>query len=124
MRFLGTLPFDGQGRFLAAADLSIIPSILDGFNRHGVEAGAYGTPVVASTSAGIADYVAEYGAGRTLAPRDPATLAAAIGDLLADPDAWSAASAGAVRLADACRTDRIADQMAALYDATPRMGGR
>jgi len=124
VRFLGTLPFDGQGRFLAAADLSVIPSTLDGFNRHGVEAGAYGTPVVASTSAGIADFVAEYGAGRTLAPRDPATLAAAIATLLGDPVAWAAASAGAVRLADACRTDRVADALAALYDTTPRAGGR
>ena len=42
VRFLGTLPFDGQGRFLAAADLSVIPSTLDGFNRHGIEAGAHG----------------------------------------------------------------------------------
>lgn len=118
VRFLGTLPFEGQGRFLAAADLSVIPSILDGFNRHGVEAGAHGTPIVASTGAGIADFVREYGAGRIVPPREPGALAAAIDALLAAPDAWAAASAGAIRLADACRTERVADALAALYDAT------
>jgi hypothetical protein len=35
--------------------------------------------------------------------------------LLAAADAWHAASAGAVRLAAACRTDKVADALAALY---------
>lgn len=116
VRLLGTLPFDGQGRFLAAADLSVIPSTLDGFNRHGVEAGAHGTPVVASTGAGIADFVVEYGAGRAVPPRDPAALAAAIVALLGDPGAWEAASTGAVRLADACRSEAVAAELVGLYE--------
>jgi glycosyltransferase involved in cell wall biosynthesis len=116
VRFLGTLPYDGQGRFLAAADLSVIPSLLDGFNRHGVEAGAHGTPVVASAGAGIADFVTEYGAGRAVPLRDAPALAAAISDLLADRDAWTQASAGAVRLADACRTPRVADELVKVYE--------
>lgn len=119
VRFLGTLPFDGQGRFLAAADLSVIPSNLDGFNRHGVEAGAHGTPIVASTGAGIADFVQEYCAGKIVPPRDPRALATAINTLLSNPDDWAEASAGAVCLADACRTERVADAMAMLYNATP-----
>jgi glycosyltransferase involved in cell wall biosynthesis len=115
VRFLGTLPFDGQGRFLAAADLSVIPSTLDGFNRTGIEAGAHGTPIVASTGAGIADFVRDYGAGRAVPPRDPAALATAISALLADRAEWAAASAGAVRLADACRSERVAEGLTALY---------
>ena len=118
VRFLGTLPFDGQGRFLAAADLSVIPSTLDGFNRHGIEAGAHGTPIVASTGAGIADFVREWGAGRVFPSRDIGALATAINDLLADRAAWDTASAGARRLADACRTGRVADALAALYART------
>jgi glycosyltransferase involved in cell wall biosynthesis len=120
VRFLGTLPFDGQGRYLAAADLSVIPSTLDGFNRHGIEAGAHGTPIVASTGAGIADFVRDYGAGRAVPSRDVAALAVAIGDLFADRSAWAAASAGAIRLADLCRTGRVADAMADLYARTAR----
>lgn len=120
VRFLGTLPFDGQGRFLAAADLSIIPSTLDGFNRHGIEAGAHGTPIVASIGAGIADFVRDYGAGRAVPSRDTAALAAAINDLLADHAAWERASVGAVRLADACRTGRVADALVALYGGMER----
>ena len=120
VRLLGTLPFDGQGRFLAAADLSVIPSTLDGFNRHGVEAGAHGTPVVASTGAGIADFVVKYGAGRAVPPRDPAALAAAIVALLGDAGAWAAASAGAVRLADACRSEAVAAELVGLYERIAR----
>ena len=71
VRFLGMLPFDGQGRFLAAADLWVIPSTLDGFNRTGIEAGAHGTPIVASTRAGIADFVLDYGAGRAVPRATP-----------------------------------------------------
>jgi glycosyltransferase involved in cell wall biosynthesis len=115
VRLLGPVPFDEQERYLAGADLSVIPSLLDGFNRTGAEAGAHGTPIVASTGAGIADFVRDYGAGRAVPPRDPAALAGAITDLLAAADAWRAASAGAVRLAAACRTDKVADALAALY---------
>jgi glycosyltransferase involved in cell wall biosynthesis len=124
VRFLGTLPFDGQGRFLAAADLSVIPSTLDGFNRTGIEAGAHGTPVVASTGAGIADFVRDYGAGRTVPPRDPAALATAITTLLSDPVAWATASAGAVRLAEACRSEHVAAELAALYARIALSPGR
>ncbi|HEU5330340.1 MAG TPA: glycosyltransferase family 4 protein [Thermomicrobiales bacterium] len=115
VRLLGPVPFDEQERYLAGADLVVIPSLLDGFNRTGAEAGAHGTPIVASTGAGIADFVRDYGAGRAVPPRDPAALAAAITGLLADPTAWHAASAGAVRLAAACRTGNVADALAALY---------
>ena len=115
VRLLGPVPFDEQERYLAGADLLVIPSLLDGFNRTGAEAGAHGTPIVASTGAGIADFVRDYGAGRAVPPRDPAALAGAITDLLAAADAWRAASSGAVRLAATCRTDKVADALAALY---------
>ncbi len=121
VHFIGELPFEGQQRYQAAADLVVIPSLLDGFNRLAVEVGAHGTPIVVSTRAGVADYVREFGAGRAVPPNDPAALAGAIGDLLADPDAWRAAGAAATRLAEECRTARVADALAALYD---RLGGR
>jgi glycosyltransferase involved in cell wall biosynthesis len=123
VHFLGTLPFEGQGRFLAAADLAVIPSLLDGFNRFCVEAGAHGTPAIVSTGAGIAEWVRERGAGRVVPPRDPGALAAAIAGLLDDPAAWQAAAAAAARLAEDCRTGRVADALAALYARLPEAGG-
>src|SRR5439155_22285281 len=96
VRLLGELPFGAQNRFLAAADLAVIPSPLDGFNKFAGEAGAPGHPIVASAAAGIADYVRDYGAGRVVPPRDAGALAGAIAALLADPEAWRAASAAAV----------------------------
>lgn len=116
VHILGEVPFAEQGRYLAAADLVAIPSTLDGFNKTGAEAAAHGTPLVVSTSAGIADYVAEWGAGRVVPPRDPAALAEAVAGLLGDREEWHAASAAAVRLSDECRTARVADGLAALYE--------
>lgn len=115
VQLLGEVPFERQTRLLAAADLAVIPSLLDGFNKFGAEAGAHGTPIVASTAAGIADYVEEIGAGLTVPPADPARLADALLKLLVDRDAWEQASAAATRLADRCRTARVADALAALY---------
>lgn len=115
VHLLGELPFTGQGRYLAAADLAVIPSLLDGFNKLGAEAAAHGTPLVVSTAAGIADYVEQYEAGHTVPPGDPAALAREIVALLSYEGEWRAASAAAPRLAAICRTERVADELAALY---------
>ena len=116
VHLLGELPFAGQNRYLAAADLAVIPSLLDGFNKFGAEAGAHGTPLVASTAAGIADYVRDYGAGRTVPPADAPALAEAITALLSDRDEWDRAGQAATRLAEECRTARVADALVALYE--------
>lgn len=112
---LGQVPFGEQGDLLAGSDLAIAPSLLDGFNKFGAEAGASGTPIVASDASGIAHYVDACGAGRVVAAGDAESLATRLIELLLDREAWSRCSAGAARLAALCRTDRVADQLAALY---------
>ncbi|MGI8857047.1 MAG: glycosyltransferase family 4 protein [Thermomicrobiales bacterium] len=116
VRIAGQIPFDAVPRYFAAAEIALIPSLIDGLNKTGIEAGAVGTPSLVSETAGLADYVAQFAAGAVVPPRNPEALAAAILRLLGDDAAWRAASSGAVRMADAFSLDRTADGVLALYE--------
>lgn len=120
---LGEIPFDQQGDLLAGADLAVVPSLLDGFNKFGAEAGASGTPVIASDASGIAHYVRECGAGAVSQAGDAGSLARSVLGLLLDRDAWDRASAGAARLASLCRTARVADALVAVYQGLDERPG-
>jgi glycosyltransferase involved in cell wall biosynthesis len=84
-----------QDRFLELPDLireystgrlAVVPSFFEGFGFPASEAMACGLPVVANAAGALPEVVGSDGeAGRLVAPRDPAALAAAIADLLGDP---------------------------------------
>lgn len=112
---LGEVAFAAQTDLLAGADLAVVPSLLDGYNKFGAEAGAHGTPIVASDASGIAHDVLARGAGRVTPAGDATALAEASLALLLDRGAWQQASLGATRLAHLCRTANVADQLAAVY---------
>ena len=101
---------------LAAADIVVIPSLLDGLNMTGVEAGAVGTPCVVSDAAGLATYIRQYAAGAVVPPRAPAAIAEAMTALLGCPGRWEAASAGARAMAGFFALDRTADAFLGVYD--------
>jgi glycosyltransferase involved in cell wall biosynthesis len=109
---------------MAAADLVVIPSLLDGLNKTGLEAAAFGTPVVVSERAGLAHYVRQHQAGIVVPPRAPDALAAAIARLLTDHAAWQAASVGAQALAEAFSLGRTADAIHSLYERVLKAGER
>ncbi|MDQ2785546.1 MAG: glycosyltransferase [Chloroflexota bacterium] len=115
LRIMDQLPFEAVPHYFAAADLALIPSLLDGLNMTGVEAGAVGTPSVISAAAGLATSVDQFGAGSVVPPRDPAALAAAILSLLDDRTAWERASRGANHMATSFSLDRTADGVLGLY---------
>jgi len=102
--------------YLAAADLVLVPSLYDGLNKTGIEAGSVGTPVVISAAAGLADYVREYDAGIIVPPCAPDALAAAITTLLSDAQAWAKAGIGAHAMAETFTLDRTADGVIRLYE--------
>jgi len=58
----------------------------EGFGMAYAEAGACGKPAVASASGGGGEIVVDGETGRVVDPEDAAALAAAIGELLADPE--------------------------------------
>lgn len=115
LRIMDQIPFEDVPRYFASADLALIPSLLDGLNKTGIEAAAVGTPSIVSTQAGLAAYVQQFGAGTVVPPRDPPALAAAILRLLDDRAAWADASRNASRMAESFSLDRTADGVLGLY---------
>jgi glycosyltransferase involved in cell wall biosynthesis len=98
VRFLGRVEGSAKARALADADLFVLPSYQENFGIAAAEAMAAGLPVVVSDRVGIAEQVAEAGAG-TVVPCDAAALAAAIRGAALDPEARLRAGERAAGLA-------------------------
>lgn len=116
LRITGQIPFADVPRYFAAADLALIPSLLDGLNKTGIEAAAVGTPSIVSTQAGLAAYVEAFDAGAIVPPRDPAALATAVVRFLDHREEWERASHNASRMAASFSLDRTADGVLRLYE--------
>jgi glycosyltransferase involved in cell wall biosynthesis len=101
--------------FMRRADLVVLP--YRNIEQSGVlyTALAFGRPLVLSAVGGFPE-IADDGAARLVPPEDPAALAVALNELLADPDAREALGAAA---REAARTryswERIAEQTVDLY---------
>jgi glycosyltransferase involved in cell wall biosynthesis len=105
---------------LAAADVVLIPSVVDEpFGNTAVEALLAGRPVVVSRTSGLLEAVAGFSSARTVAPGDPAALADAVQQVRTD---WSqlrdAAARDAVEATSRYSPERyqrlLADQVAGL----------
>ena len=73
-------------RLLAAADLVVAPSLYEPFGMVALEAQLAGTPVAVSDTGGLAELVEGGRTGLLFAPQDPAAIAAAVRQALADPE--------------------------------------
>jgi glycosyltransferase involved in cell wall biosynthesis len=78
----GALPHDELPRWLAAADVMVLPSKSEGLANAWVEALACGTPIVICDAGGAGELLTDPVAGRIAQP-DPASLARAIAQMLA-----------------------------------------
>jgi glycosyltransferase involved in cell wall biosynthesis len=116
------VPYPDLRRLYNQADVVVI-TLRDMIHAGGInsllEAMACGRPVVVSGSRGIADYVQDGVTAAVVEPENPAALAAAIGRLLADPDAASRLGANARRfVVENCANRVYARKLAAvLHDA-------
>jgi glycosyltransferase involved in cell wall biosynthesis len=92
----GFLGADAVAAHMSAARLLVIPSR---WQEPGpltpLEAMALGTPVVAFANGGLAEYVADAGAGRVV-PGDAESLVTACAELYGDGDTWSKLSRAAL----------------------------
>jgi glycosyltransferase involved in cell wall biosynthesis len=78
---------------------------------------AFGKAMVLSDAGGFREVVEEHGAGRLAAPGDPAALAAAIGELLADPsERERLAQRARAAAAGPYSWDSIAERTLAVYE--------
>ncbi|RMH19040.1 MAG: glycosyltransferase family 1 protein [Acidobacteria bacterium] len=87
VRFLGRCDAGRVRRLLAAARALVVPSIYEGMPLVILEAMAEGVPVVASAVSGIPEVVIDGDCGWLVPPEDPPALAAALRQVLADPEA-------------------------------------
>lgn len=84
--FYGRCEPEDVYRMLAVMDLVAVPSLFEGFGLAAAEAMAAGRPVVASAVDGLAEVVVDGQTGTLVPPGDPGALAAALVQLLKDPD--------------------------------------
>jgi len=83
VRFLGF--HQDVPRFLTEVDLLVVPSLYEPFGFVALEGMASGTPVVASQVGGLSESVVDGVTGKLVPAGDPAALAKAVVEMLADP---------------------------------------
>lgn len=118
VHFAGQVSRAEMPALLRSADLVVCAPWYEPFGLVPLEAMACGTPVVASAVGGMLDTVVDGQTGRLVPPRDPAALAAVVGELLSDPNSRTAyGRAGVQRVRTRYSWDRIAADTADVYAA-------
>jgi len=114
VRFLGARA--DVADLLAACDVLVLPSRLEGLGVAALEAMAAGRPVVASRVGGLADAVVEGRTGLLVAADDPPALAAALERLLENAPLRSAlGAAGPGRLSEGFLAEQMVESYESLY---------
>lgn len=86
LRYVGVQPRAGVALYMRAADVVVLPSQNEGLPTVLVEAGAVGTPVIASRAGGIPELLAD-GRGVVVDELTAAAFSAAVCDAIVDPGA-------------------------------------
>ncbi len=82
VRFVGRVPNAELPVWYRAAEVTVMPSLREGFGLVAVESLACGTPIVASRVGGTTDIARAFECGVLVPPRDPPALADAIAAVL------------------------------------------
>ena len=83
---LGRVPLSRVSQLLLGASVVALPSNREPQGINAIEAIDHGIPVVASSIGGLPEVVDDYQCGRIVPPGDATALAAALVDILSDPD--------------------------------------
>ena len=100
---------------LEAFDVAAMSSDFEGTPLFAVECMVHGTPLVATRVGGLPDLITDGVTGRLVPPRDPSALAAALDELLSDPDRRLQLAEAARARAAELEIDRVAERFAGLY---------
>lgn len=113
--FPGQLTLGQVQQFMAASDVFVVPSVIEGLNRVTIEAGAVGTPTIITATAGAAPLVQSYGSGLVIPPGDHDALADAVVGILDDENSHRMFEQGGLRFAAAQRAGEVARQLRDVY---------
>ena len=103
---------------LAAFDVFVLPSVVEGMSNALIEAMAVGRPVVATDVGGNPEVVVDGETGLIVPPADPHALAAAVVKLLEAPElAVEMGAAGRRRVLEHYQIDVMTRRIEALYDS-------
>jgi len=104
---------------MSAFDIFALPSRYEGMPRAALEALAAGLPVLATASAGVEILVRHGHNGLIVPPDRPDLFAAALADLIADPDRRARLGRASLERATQFTVERMVDRTIAEYRRTP-----
>ncbi|MEI6043228.1 MAG: glycosyltransferase [Chloroflexota bacterium] len=113
--FTGRIDFAQSRDYLAAADLLIVPSIVEALNKVATEAAAVGTPSIITESTGIGRHAAEAGVALLVKPASENALASGIVELLEDPARRAAMGERGPAWSLQFTSPQVGDRLLALY---------
>jgi glycosyltransferase involved in cell wall biosynthesis len=111
---VGDVPFQQMADYYAAADLVAIPSLMEGGNKTLSEGTLFGTPFVATETAGTIGFF-DTSHGLSVPVRDPQRLAAALIEVLGDRAAWQRRSAACLEGRHRFHSASVAEAMTQVY---------
>ena len=114
VEYLGWLDAASVTRQMRACDVLVVPSRWEGFGLVALEAMRVGKPVIASTVGGLPEIVVDGVTGRLVRPADPRALRDALLGIGND-ELRRMGEAGRTRFLRLFTSDRLADELDALY---------
>lgn len=121
VRFVEPQPHHLLSTYYRAADVCVVPSRSESFGLVALEAAACGTPVVAAAVGGLRTLVDHGRTGFLVEEREPAAYAAAVDELINDPERARQFGTAAARLARDYTWSTTAGRLRRLYaDLTVR----
>lgn len=102
--------------YVAMFDVSVVPSLEEGFGLVAVESMALGVPVVASGVDGLKEIIRDGESGLLVEPANPQAIAAAVLRLLSDASLRQRISAAGRVQAQRFSVERYAGRLTALYE--------
>ena len=114
--FVGRVAQDELPVYYSAADVCVVPSFYESFGLAALESMACGTPVVASRVGGLSTVVQHGSTGYLKSWRCPEAFANSLEMLISSKSLQHSMGLAARRRAEAMSWDKVAEQIAGVYD--------